>query len=315
MRTGIPKLDDANDAGGRNSHQCTLILTEGDSAKTLAISGLSVVGRDHFGVFPLRCVLSGSYACDRILCLWPAPILDQHDVCRALCFSIPLLIPDTQLLCVHFARCRGKLLNVRDASAAQISANAEIQNLKQILGLQHGKVGCSIVCTVSSCVCSVGGEGCRGGCVLSVHTPEPHVVTCFSVVSLLFLPIVSLVLPGVRGCQVPALRPPDDHDGSGSRWLTHQRPHHELPARLLPLAAQDPWLPARVHHPHCQGGYQKHACSFSTLLCSVHNMQCMLLLTPAKLALCTKQGVCHESQMINQVAAWYLPHKQPPVCG
>lgn len=51
---GIPKLDDANDAGSRNSMQCTLILTEGDSAKTLAVSGLSVVGRDRFGVFPLR---------------------------------------------------------------------------------------------------------------------------------------------------------------------------------------------------------------------------------------------------------------------
>lgn len=51
---GIPKLDDANDAGGRNSAACTLILTEGDSAKTLAISGLSVVGRDKYGVFPLR---------------------------------------------------------------------------------------------------------------------------------------------------------------------------------------------------------------------------------------------------------------------
>ncbi|KAJ7071601.1 type II DNA topoisomerase [Mycena amicta] len=33
---------------------CTLILTEGDSAKTLAIAGLGVVGRDNFGVFPLR---------------------------------------------------------------------------------------------------------------------------------------------------------------------------------------------------------------------------------------------------------------------
>ncbi len=36
--TGIPKLDDANDAGSRNSEQCTLILTEGDSAKSLAVS-------------------------------------------------------------------------------------------------------------------------------------------------------------------------------------------------------------------------------------------------------------------------------------
>eukprot|EP00959_Pyramimonas_sp_CCMP1952_P374313 7839063-Pyramimonas_sp.AAC.1 len=31
--TGIPKLDDANDAGTKNSQDCTLILTEGDSAK------------------------------------------------------------------------------------------------------------------------------------------------------------------------------------------------------------------------------------------------------------------------------------------
>ena len=39
--TGIPKLDDANDAGGRTSDQCTLILTEGDSAKALAVSSSS----------------------------------------------------------------------------------------------------------------------------------------------------------------------------------------------------------------------------------------------------------------------------------
>lgn len=85
--TGISKLDDANDAGGRNSQSCTLILTEGDSAKSLAVSGLSVVGRDHYGVFPLR----------------------------------------------------GKLLNVREASAAAVAGNTEIQHIKQILGLQHGK--------------------------------------------------------------------------------------------------------------------------------------------------------------------------------
>jgi|UniRef100_A0A6C0JRA6 DNA topoisomerase II len=50
----IPKLDDANNAGTKNSSNCTLILTEGDSAKTMAISGLSVIGRDNYGVFPLR---------------------------------------------------------------------------------------------------------------------------------------------------------------------------------------------------------------------------------------------------------------------
>ncbi|KAJ3273863.1 DNA topoisomerase 2 [Terramyces sp. JEL0728] len=86
--SGLTKLDDANNAGTRNAGQCTLILTEGDSAKSLAVSGLSVVGRDNFGVFPLR----------------------------------------------------GKLLNVREASHAQIMANAEISAIKQILGLQQGKV-------------------------------------------------------------------------------------------------------------------------------------------------------------------------------
>ena len=50
----IPKLDDANKAGTKESLKCTLMLTEGDSAKTLAVAGLSVVGRDYFGVFPLK---------------------------------------------------------------------------------------------------------------------------------------------------------------------------------------------------------------------------------------------------------------------
>ncbi|KAM0910669.1 hypothetical protein ACQ4PT_013993 [Festuca glaucescens] len=84
---GIPKLDDANDAGGKDSDKCTLILTEGDSAKALAMAGVVMVSRDRYGVFPLR----------------------------------------------------GKLLNVREASAKQLTENAEIQNIKKILGLQHGK--------------------------------------------------------------------------------------------------------------------------------------------------------------------------------
>jgi len=83
----VPKLDDANWAGTKKSDQCTLILTEGDSAKSMAISGLSVVGRDKYGVFPLR----------------------------------------------------GKLLNVREATISQITNNAEITNLKKILGLETGK--------------------------------------------------------------------------------------------------------------------------------------------------------------------------------
>jgi DNA topoisomerase-2 len=50
----VPKLDDANLAGTKDSAACTLILTEGDSAKTMAVAGLSIIGRDKYGVFPLR---------------------------------------------------------------------------------------------------------------------------------------------------------------------------------------------------------------------------------------------------------------------
>ncbi|EZF32142.1 DNA topoisomerase 2 [Trichophyton interdigitale MR816] len=86
-RMNNPKLTDANKAGTKDGHHCTLILTEGDSAKGLAMAGRAVVGPDLFGVFPLR----------------------------------------------------GKLLNVRDASVDQISKNAEIQNIKNFIGLQHKK--------------------------------------------------------------------------------------------------------------------------------------------------------------------------------
>ena len=81
---GIPKLVDANKAGGKFSKKCVLILTEGDSAKTMAVAGLSVVGRDYYGVFPLR----------------------------------------------------GKLMNVKDMSVQKIANNAEISNLKKIIGLK-----------------------------------------------------------------------------------------------------------------------------------------------------------------------------------
>jgi len=44
--TGIKKLDDANNAGKKDASKCTLILTEGDSAKALAVAGLGVIGRE-----------------------------------------------------------------------------------------------------------------------------------------------------------------------------------------------------------------------------------------------------------------------------
>lgn len=83
----VPKLEDANDAGTRKSKDCTIILTEGDSAKALAMAGIEIIGRDKYGVFPLR----------------------------------------------------GKLLNVREASAKQLMKNEEIQALMKILGIQPNK--------------------------------------------------------------------------------------------------------------------------------------------------------------------------------
>ncbi|CAG8971259.1 hypothetical protein HYALB_00001425 [Hymenoscyphus albidus] len=87
-RMSNAKLVDANLAGTKRGHECTLILTEGDSAKGLAVAGRAVLDPDRIGVFPLR----------------------------------------------------GKLLNVRDASIDQITKNAEIQNIKQFLGLKHKQV-------------------------------------------------------------------------------------------------------------------------------------------------------------------------------
>ena len=39
---------------GKKDNNCILILTEGDSAKSLAMAGLEIIGRDNYGVFPLK---------------------------------------------------------------------------------------------------------------------------------------------------------------------------------------------------------------------------------------------------------------------
>lgn len=50
----IAKLDDATKAGSAEAYKCRLILTEGDSAKTFALHGLSIIGNELYGVFPLK---------------------------------------------------------------------------------------------------------------------------------------------------------------------------------------------------------------------------------------------------------------------
>ena len=48
-----PKYDPAHHCGKAGA-VCTLIVTEGDSAKSMATCGLEVVGREKFGIFPIR---------------------------------------------------------------------------------------------------------------------------------------------------------------------------------------------------------------------------------------------------------------------
>ena len=50
----IPKLDDAHDAGTANSAGTMLFLVEGDSAKTMVSTGMTIIGRKKYGVFPLK---------------------------------------------------------------------------------------------------------------------------------------------------------------------------------------------------------------------------------------------------------------------
>jgi DNA gyrase/topoisomerase IV subunit B len=52
--TGVENLEDANDAGTKNSLQCTLFITEGLSAKTFFMSGIPKSERDSCGVFPVK---------------------------------------------------------------------------------------------------------------------------------------------------------------------------------------------------------------------------------------------------------------------
>lgn len=52
---GIDKLEDAHWAGkGKKARETRLILTEGDSAASFALEGLSVIGKDKYGVYPLK---------------------------------------------------------------------------------------------------------------------------------------------------------------------------------------------------------------------------------------------------------------------
>ena len=96
---GLPKLNDANNAGTKHSAECTLILTEGDSAMSLAVAGLAVIGRDSYGVFPLRLPLHSLYLIILIamigLC-WPLHTMAQCRCPACFLFTVP-----TQLGCVQ----------------------------------------------------------------------------------------------------------------------------------------------------------------------------------------------------------------------
>ena len=51
--SAIPKYEKATGLGSKK-HKCMIFVTEGDSAKSLAVAGFSVIGRQKYGVFPLQ---------------------------------------------------------------------------------------------------------------------------------------------------------------------------------------------------------------------------------------------------------------------
>lgn len=53
-RKVLPSKYDPAIRAGKKGAQCTLILTEGDSAKATVVSAMDVIGRDHYGILPLR---------------------------------------------------------------------------------------------------------------------------------------------------------------------------------------------------------------------------------------------------------------------
>ena len=57
----VPKLTDASKAGTSKSKDCTLVLTEGDSANALALAGMAVVGSKLYGSYPLKGKILNGY--------------------------------------------------------------------------------------------------------------------------------------------------------------------------------------------------------------------------------------------------------------
>jgi len=54
VNTSLFKGYDAARLAGKGGEECVLIITEGESAKTLAVAGVSSLGRDKYGIYPLR---------------------------------------------------------------------------------------------------------------------------------------------------------------------------------------------------------------------------------------------------------------------
>lgn len=54
MVHGIHKYSGANRAGGAEAYKCTLILCEGDSAKSSVMSALTKADHEYYGVYPLK---------------------------------------------------------------------------------------------------------------------------------------------------------------------------------------------------------------------------------------------------------------------
>jgi len=134
---GIPKLMDANWAGGHKSDECSLILCEGDSAKAGIVSGLSKEDRNTFGVYPLKGKLMNTLdqniekinnnkeitEIKKILGLQTGKVYTKDDIKKGLRYSRVLIMTDQDLDGAHI---KGLTLNMFHSQWKEL---VEIPNL------------------------------------------------------------------------------------------------------------------------------------------------------------------------------------------
>jgi len=117
----VPKLTDAPWAGTAKSSECVLILTEGDSAKKFALIGLDTIGRNQYGVYPLRGKIYNGRN-------------ESEDMLKKSIKSKGKPLPLAKSKAKVKAKAKPK------SETNKVFQNEELQHLLKIMNLEYGKV-------------------------------------------------------------------------------------------------------------------------------------------------------------------------------